>query len=123
LHKKIYLGYLKENRANYLLRNASKIGIADWESKDFTVIHSQLPPKFEISYPFRSTDYIVGFIREGSLSMLINLKKFVFKKNSLVIFTPYNILEVVDQTKDLKISGISFTRNFITGSPSGNILL
>lgn len=101
----------------------SKIGVPDWGGRDFTVIHSQIPPKFDIQYPFRSTDFIIGLVREGSLSMFINLKKVAFKRNSLFIITPYNILEFIEQSKNLKISGISFSRNFITGSYSGNALL
>jgi AraC family transcriptional activator of pobA len=92
----------------------SGIGITDWDDKDFSIIHSGLPLKFTIPYPFRPTDYLIGFVTEGSVRALINLREFNFNKNSLIVISPFNILESISQSDDLTVSGVSFTKNFIT---------
>lgn len=92
----------------------SQIGITDWDDKDFAILHSKLPYKFNIPYPFRSTDYMIGFVNEGSSCNLINLQQFNFEKNSLIVVSPFDIIENINQSDDFTISGISFTKNFIT---------
>lgn len=95
------------------LQLLSEIGVTDWDDKDFAVV-SNLSTRLNIQYPFRCTDYIIGFVTEGSANGFINLQSFNLNKNSLIIITPFNIMDSIHQSDDLKISGITFTKNFIT---------
>jgi AraC-like DNA-binding protein len=91
----------------------SGIGITDWDDKDFAVVH-KLPLKFTIPYPFRPTDYLIGFVTEGSVRALIDLREFNSNRNSLIVISPFNILEYISQSDNFTISGVLFTKNFIT---------
>ncbi len=74
---------------------------------------------------FRSDFLNVLLIMKGEISFSLNLEKYTARKDSLIIVSPYTIKKVEKLSKDLHVSGVNFTIDFLTamGMPKIDIEL
>nr|WP_068890625.1 AraC family transcriptional regulator [Pedobacter panaciterrae] len=64
-------------------------------------------------FPHRVTFYGIGICTAGSVVLDVNLKKFLIKKNSLIILGPEVIRRWADQSDDYYNNALFFTNSFI----------
>lgn len=65
-------------------------------------------------YPHIVEGIALVFFVKGSAKIKINLKENKISQNTLVVFSPNSIIQVLEQTDDLKIEFLFFTFDFIS---------
>lgn len=83
------------------------------QTQGLFVYISEQQEEIPITFPFKSSNYSLVYIVEGSMQLQINLIKHTLHKNETISLSPKDVIQILAMSPDLQLINISFSIDFI----------
>jgi AraC-like DNA-binding protein len=64
-------------------------------------------------HPFRHDFYLVALCTSGFMRLTINLQEYLLEPSTLIVLSPYQIIEILEYSSDLKVTNLFFKKEFL----------
>jgi len=66
--------------------------------------------------PIRHEFYLISLCTAGSMRITINLREQKIEPNMLLVYSPHQIIEILEFSSDIKITNLFFKKEFLLGN-------